>query len=289
MRIRGATKILPWMLTCLVPLGLVAVACGEDYGTVDGGVEDSGSDGGAVREDGSPLDADGSSPSPDGASEGGGDGGCPSDMVVIPSIAGTYCIDAHEVSRRQYLAFLEAKGGDTSGQSARCAWNTSFLPDFSLGDGDPNLAVVGVDFCDAEAYCTHSGKHVCGGIKGPWEASTPKAEQEWLVACTRDLGRSWPYGNVYVEGNCAVIKDAGASHRTDAPNACEGGYPGLYDMVGNVWEWVDFTAAVSSAGPAKDEVRFAGGSYGYSEVTCDTLIGLSRDTRTNDIGIRCCK
>jgi formylglycine-generating enzyme len=219
-------------------------------------------------------------------------GPCPSDMVFIEAAAGKYCIDAHEVSRRSYLAFVTAKAGNQSGQKARCAWNTSYLPRAQLAGGD-TMPVVGVDFCDAEAYCTWSGKHVCGRIGGGEITSAQSAiatEREWDVACSRDATYVYPYGQTYQEDRCAVVYDAGPNHSATVPNACEGGYPGLYDMVGNVWEWVDITGALGVEGPQADAVAFVGGSFAYEAVTtCTSGSGLRRDSTGSDIGIRCCK
>ncbi|MFO0742025.1 MAG: SUMF1/EgtB/PvdO family nonheme iron enzyme [Labilithrix sp.] len=237
----------------------------------DGGVTDSG-DGG------------------DGGDAGdGGDVACPSEMVLVNARAGAYCIDAHEVSRERYLSFVNT--ASTLGQPPRCAWNNSFVPQSALANGDPSYPVVGVDFCDALAYCTSVGKHLCGRIHHEQTgAPVQEAEQEWLVACTRDLSLPWPYGDTYVEGACAVSSDGGASHSSTTPNACEGGYKGLFDMVGNVWEWVDFTIDTSDAGPSKDGVAFHGGSYGFGDVTtCRAASGFPRSATASDVGFRCCK
>lgn len=247
----------------------------------DGGdASDGGVDGGAdAFADGGVTDG----------GDGGDDGACPTEMVLINATAGAYCIDAHEVSRERYLSFVNA--ASTSGQPPRCAWNDSFAPQSALAGGDPSYPVVGVDFCDALAYCSSVGKHLCGRIHHEQTgAPTPEAEQEWLVACTRDLSLKWPYGDTYVEGACAVTFDGGSSHSTTTPNACEGGYKGLFDMVGNVWEWVDFTIDTSDAGPSKDGVAFHGGSYGFGDVTtCRAASGFARSATANDIGFRCCK
>jgi formylglycine-generating enzyme len=219
-------------------------------------------------------------------------GPCPNDMVFIEAAAGKYCIDAHEVSRQSYLAFVTAKAGNQSGQKARCAWNASYIPRAQLVGGD-TMPVVGVDFCDAEAYCTWAGKHVCGRIGGGEITSaqnTSATEREWDVACSRDATYVYPYGQTYQQGRCAVVYDAGPNHSATVPNACEGGYPGIYDMVGNVWEWVDSTGNAGTDGPQGDGVFFVGGSYSFeSMTTCSSGSGLRRDSTAPDVGIRCCK
>lgn len=81
---------------------------------------------------------------------------------------GTFKIDPTEVTRGQYLAFLEAKQSSTAGQPATCSWNNSFVP---AANWPPALAqyempVNHVDWCDAVAYCSWSGGRVCGAIGG---------------------------------------------------------------------------------------------------------------------------
>jgi formylglycine-generating enzyme len=215
---------------------------------------------------------------------------CPKSMVFIVAKKGSFCIDAHEVSRSDYAAFVSLKSGDVSGQGPKSLWNKTYVPQAALVGGDV-MPIVGVDACDAEAYCSYAGKRLCGRIGGgPLETNTPPEENEWLIACSGDGALRYPYGPSYVEGKCAATPDAGANHSAVSPNACEGGYSGLYDMVGNVWEWVNRTQNVSANGPYEDGVNFVGGAYGYgADTKCDTVSGSGRSYQAADVGFRCCK
>ena len=187
---------------------------------------------------------------------------------------GDYCIDSTEVTESQYAAFITAKGSDTSGQPAYCAWNTSYAPRTSGGctptsfdpTNRPNHPVKCVDWCDAYAYCAWAGKRLCGRVTGG--PLTPgSALGAWQAACSREGTRAYPYGNNYI-GNYCVSADydgvSGYQPSTDVlrPVAslptCEGGYPGIWDMSGNLWEWEDSCDASSGA---DDTCQIRGSSF----------------------------
>ena len=84
---------------------------------------------------------------------------------------GSYCIDSTEVTNDQYLAYLKERKGDTSGQPPQCGWNTGTyalqpLDPWPVPVGQEQFAVVGVDWCDAFAFCAYYGKRLCGRIGG---------------------------------------------------------------------------------------------------------------------------
>src|SRR5262249_6416251 len=98
-------------------------------------------------------------------------GACPMDMVEVPHPAGTFCIDATEVTNGAYKAFLAASP-DPSAQPAFCGWNTDYSPSSFYGPDDH--PVVYVDWCDAYAYCEAAGKRLCGAIGGGAVATANK-------------------------------------------------------------------------------------------------------------------
>ena len=70
---------------------------------------------------------------------------------------------------------------------------------------------------------------------------------------------------------------------------CEGGFSNIHQMSGNVAEWVD--ACDGSAG-ASDGCIIRGGSYATTveaELTCSATATVTRNTRSAEIGIRCCQ
>jgi formylglycine-generating enzyme required for sulfatase activity len=174
--------------------------------------------------------------------------------------AGSFCIDRTEVSVESYAVFVAAvMPGNDPNQPASCAWNTSYAP--AISATAPDHPVLGVDWCDAYAYCAWAGKRLCGKIGGgpnPYDSFADKASSQWYAACSQDGLKAFPYGDVY---------DPLACNGGDDPNpgpapvggtpGCEGGYPGIFDMSGNVWEWEDSCAADTGA---TDACRARGGS-----------------------------
>jgi len=158
---------------------------------------------------------------------------------------GAYCIDATEVTVKHYRAFLAAKAGDTSGQIAACAWNASYQPlDAPLGTAFDDYPIVKVDYCDAVAYCTWAGKHLCGKQSGAPLATTEAtnaARSEWFRTCSgnADGTHQYPYGQTYGPATCnGIDHDAGVLPVGALPG-CVGAYPGVHDLSGNVREWED--------------------------------------------------
>jgi formylglycine-generating enzyme required for sulfatase activity len=76
-------------------------------------------------------------------------------------------------------------------------------------------------------------------------------------------------------------------HRT----ACQGGYPGLYDMSGNLEEWVD---GCDKDTGSSDACGIAGnasytGALNPDDITCHgSLFGAPRNTHYYLLGFRCC-
>lgn len=225
--------------------------------------------------------------------ESGADGACPGTggPLSVPVGDSPYCIDTTEVTVRQYKKFLGEREADTSGQSAACAWNTDFRPSGdALGQPD-DVPITFVDWCDAVAFCSWSGKRLCGAIGGGSIEVTDRANaqrSQWFRACSRNGEQEYPYGSVYDGQRCnGEDRDAGllpvASSR-----GCEGGYPGTFDLVGNVREWED--ACDDNADPAQRECLARGGGW-YDvrgTLACENQQLLVVTERNPGLGFRCC-
>jgi len=203
-----------------------------------------------------------------------------------------YRIDATEVTQAQYLAFLTAKSGDMSGQPPVCGWNTSWAR--SACNFDPNGAgatkpVTGIDWCDAYGYCAWAGKRLCG--------KAPNGKLEWYLACTNDEDglHAFPYGNQRVATACNFVElDAGGLLPVGTLQSCQGGLSGLYDMLGNAFEWVDdctvgLDASVDAADPA-NMCLLRSGSNGdtASSFDCSSSFAGIRPGLSCGVGFRCC-
>lgn len=193
-------------------------------------------------------------------------------MVLSPDAS--FCIDSQETTFAQYITFVDA--------STTLDASTLALPGFCPPDADRNpanntfdagsLPVMYVSFCDAYAYCRWAGKHLC------------RETTEWQRACTNDGSRKLPYGDTPGLTTCNV----GALSHVEAGTfpQCEGGYQGLFDMVGNVAELVDGCEGDGAACP------FVGGGY-YSPAlttTCATRESQQASAKAGSygVGFRCC-
>lgn len=170
---------------------------------------------------------------------------CPGTALPVPvRLAAGFCIDSTEVTNAQYAAFLAARGTDVSGQPVTCAGNATFTPRANWPPlaGRDARPVVYVDWCDAYAYCAWAGKRLCGkigtglAITGA-EGLDPQVD-EWMFACTTGGTLNYPYGNAFDATRCnGAAYDAGSPTDVGSLPGCVGGFPGLFDMSGNVYEW----------------------------------------------------
>lgn len=148
----------------------------------------------------------------------------------------------------------------------------------------------------AERACTNAGKRLC-------------TEEEWVTACRGERDQQFPYGDEYEPGKCNVfggkhpakILHGNASighldprlnqfahegspllHATGDNPACVSrwGDDGVWDMVGNLDEWID-----------DEEGVFLGGFYARNtKQGCLARIGSHpRNYFDYSLGIRCCR
>lgn len=200
--------------------------------------------------------------------------------------AGSFYVDATEVTLEQYGKFLDAKGDDTSGQTPECAWNDSFEP--SAKSESPNHPVTHVDFCDAAAYCAWADKQLCGKIGGgklELAELSSASKSQWFAACGGPMGRPYPYGVSLNPSACNSLA-LGKGKPADAASfeSCGGYYDGVFDMVGNVAEWVN---ACDAQNGSFDGCEVIGGSYADNG-TCSLSSLKHRDEKLPTVGFRCC-
>ena len=147
----------------------------------------------------------------------------------------------------------------------------------------------------AEIACKNAGKRLC-------------TEPEWVTACRGEKQTRFPYGERYVEGRCNVFREDHPAHilhgsfsiglsdprlnvldldgapllrTTGKTGSCASvwGDDAVYDMVGNLDEWI-----------ADEQGAFVGGFYARAtRKGCDARVtNHPRSYFDYSTGVRCC-
>ena len=218
-----------------------------------------------------------------------GCGTCPTTPAIT---VGSFNIDAYEVTNAQYAAWL-ALDPMINDQILACEDNSSFRPDAPCADPPPSRLqepVACVDWCDAYAYCTWAGRELCHDLGGGplyFFDYDKAARSQWYAACSKGGLYQYPYGNSFDPLKCNGREyNLGSALDVGKAAGCEGGYPRIFHMSGNVAEW-EYACTTASA---TAQCRVRGGSFAdfSGSVNCKAPLSASRDTRNPEIGFRCC-
>ena len=215
-------------------------------------------------------------------------------MVALPL---DYCIDSTEVTQGQYQTWLDTKPS-TSGQISACSGNTSFAPSKNWTPASsPNYPVVGVDWCDAYAYCFGVGKRLCGKIGGGSNDTgdfANSSKSQWYAACTSNgayTSTGYPYGSTHKATYCnGPDANMGATVAVGTMLQCQStvsGYAGVYDLSGNVFEWEDSCVGMSGS-PNGCHVRGGAFDQGGDYLQCGGDYNWAGVWAFGDVGFRCC-
>jgi len=163
-------------------------------------------------------------------------GPCPGDMVFIDDVAGPYCIDRYEAHLQGHDPY-------------QMVTSSTVAPAANAAGAVPQGYISGEHAAQA---CDAAGKRLC-------------TSDEWLRACEGPTGNVYPYGDTYDADACndsysghpiVDVFGSNASWTHDELNdpqlnqlpdslAASGDYAecvsdeGVYDMHGNLHEWVD--------------------------------------------------
>jgi sulfatase modifying factor 1 len=242
---------------------------------------------------------------------------CPADMV---DVAGRFCIDRYEASLVDASSGLHFSPyyspTPTAARRSLTQWSDAGLaegaPDTEMpplpswqlkSDAKPQaVSAAGVipngylSGVLAARVCENAGKRLC-------------KPDEWVFACRGQQGRKFPYGDTYEQGRCNVFREAhpavllhgnaSIGHQdprlnlaefkgsrllrpTGATRNCrsEWGEDAIYDMVGNLDEWVDEPTGA-----------FQGGFFSRAtKEGCDARITVHPPEYFDySLGVRCCR
>ncbi|HBA60616.1 MAG TPA: hypothetical protein DCZ92_07320 [Elusimicrobia bacterium] len=183
-------------------------------------------------------------------------GACPTGMAYIPGPY-PYCVDKYEA---YLMSGAVSNDTCTNGSQAEVDANATTAVAGSAAGQTP---LVNINWCAAKKACQNAGKHLL-------------TNSEWFSAANYK-GSKW---NITAEETAEAMacNTAGSNvNNTGASAGCVT-QEEVYDMIGNVWEWVDFVMTA-------DPTNALGDGYvtGYDSATgLPTSIGSSSNAYGND-------
>ena len=141
---------------------------------------------------------------------------------VHTSYTDSYYIDIYEVTNKDYKVFIDGtRSKENKGHGLPEHWTGGSYPE-KIADHP----VVFVSWFDANSYCRWMGKRL-------------PTEREWEKAARGTKGLIYPWGDDWdKEKSNNPVKESTGTEPIGSYEAGKSTY-GLYDMSGNVWEWVD--------------------------------------------------
>ncbi len=193
-----------------------------------------------------------------------------------------YWLDQHEVSNRQYQACVEA-GVCEPPNVTRSATRNIYYGEAEFN----NFPVVFVTWSDAKIFCT-------------WRDARLPTEAEWEFAARGSDSLLYPWGDAVP--TCGRANYANCSFRdTQAVGGFGAGRSpfGIYQMAGNVWEWVadwygtyPSDALVDPAGPDSGYNRVArGGAFNLDAffLRAAARMAYPPNNAYDNVGFRCAR
>ena len=178
-----------------------------------------------------------------------------------------FLIDPYPVTTRQYARFIDATGARPPK-----AWNERGRPPAGQNDHP----IVGVSWEEAQAYAGWLGKRLPSAL-------------EWEVAASGAARRKYPWGDAWAPGLCNSA-EAGLGTTCPVNRYPDGASSyGVFDMVGNVWEWTSTEVRSRVIGRAGTQRVLKGASFRETReiAHCRAQIQRWPDDVADDVGFRC--
>jgi formylglycine-generating enzyme required for sulfatase activity len=194
----------------------------------------------------------------------------------------SFYMDVYEVTNAAYQSCV-----DDGGCSLPLVEYSHTRPDYFNNPQFSNYPVIYVTWPQAETFCK-------------WRGARLPTEAEWEKAARGADNRSYSWGS---DLDCSKVNYNACSDDTSEVGSYEQGISpyGLYDMSGNVWEWVsdwrsetyyEISPYVNPKGPRIEMYKvLRGGSWnGYYAYLNVTYRGRDNPVNaTNHYGFRCAK
>lgn len=191
-------------------------------------------------------------------------------MVIIEVNGAKWAIDKFPVTNREYAEFVRQ-----TGHQPPFHWEGS---DYRSADEAGLKPVTYVSFMDAKSFCE-------------WEKKRLPKQSEWELAAGGEVGKKYPWGDSF-SAKYANTREAGIG-LVDVGSFPENVSPyGVYDMSGNVRQWIDQDFSDSSASlfatPGQHKMM-KGGSFMDPADKASISYSISGDKETiyGNTGIRC--
>ncbi len=252
----------------------------------------------------------------------GSERGYAEERPLLETQVKSFWIDRTEVSNAQFAAFIAATGYRTDAERPRADgsgsvvfrvepgrpvtpgswWHLAAGADWrhpqgpgSTIDGHEHDPVVNVSLADALAYAHWLGRTLPSEAQWEYAAKAGRTAAEVDHALRDAAGK--PQANFW-QGIFPLIDQAEDGYAGRAPVGCFRSNPnGLYDMVGNVWEWTtdiwrdrhgpvthpEQEAALPASGDAAERYVIKGGSYLCSLDYCARARASSRQPAQADL------
>ncbi|MFM7101016.1 MAG: formylglycine-generating enzyme family protein [Verrucomicrobiota bacterium] len=169
-------------------------------------------------------------------------------------------------------------------------------PSFFKG---PDLPVESLTWVQATNFCARwaERERAAGRLPAGWECRLP-TEAQWEYACQSGATTAFPFGNSEISLAEYAWYQASSQSKTHAAGQLKPNAFGLYDMLGNVWEWCDdfkidgyYAQApqYDPSGPTIGSVRvLRGGSWDGHAAFCRPAarLGFAPSFRGSNVGFR---